>query len=61
MFLNEPNLDTYYITRSDDLVIASGWGDVCKKFEIDVGTVILVKLEMGCGRLCLDVANIDKC
>jgi hypothetical protein len=60
-FLNEPNPGTYYITRSADMVIPSRWGDVCKKLEITAGTVILVKMEMVCGRIYLDVVNIDKC
>jgi hypothetical protein len=60
-FLNEPNLGNYYITRSADMVIASGWGDICKKLEITTGTTVIVKLEMVCGCICLDVVNINKC
>jgi hypothetical protein len=59
-FLNEPNPGNYNITRSADMVITSGWGDVCKKLEITTGTIILVKLEMVCGRIYLDVVNINK-
>jgi hypothetical protein len=59
-FLNEPNPGTYYITGSADMVITSRWGDVCKKLEIIAGIVSLVKLEMVCGSICLDVVNIDK-
>jgi hypothetical protein len=50
-FLNEPNIGTFYITGSADLGIPYGWGDFCKKLEIVAMTVILVKLEMVCGRL----------
>jgi hypothetical protein len=59
-FLNEPNPGIYYNTHSADMVIVSGWGDVFKKLEITVGNVIIVKVEMVCGRICLDVVNIDK-